>query len=172
MSTPIPANWDDQETPAVADGAGMAAAAMTAGKPWQQKAQAEIARDRLHQRTVGSLPLNPERARFETTEEARVLRNSRPRNRRWKPLAKLDLVVDNLTAKLAEASADAAAAEQRVREAPQRDASTLAAWLAAGQRGQRPESSLYEAEREVGAAKLVTEAIQLQLDEALARRVE
>ena len=150
------AGWDNQ--PDVLQEAG-------------QKLQREIAADPLHTRGVGHLPVDPERARLELTEEQRVRRSSRPKSRRWRGLAKLDDKIDALALRLEEASQEAQRAEERVQQAPEEDARTLADWLAAGERGRRPEATLYERQRERDAARLHIEALQRTLDEALEERL-
>ena len=79
--------------------------------------------------------------------------------------------VDRLQAKLAEAMARLGEAEQAVKDAPAADARSLACWLAAGEKGERPGPSLYERQRERGAAQLLLDAVHLELDRALAARV-
>jgi hypothetical protein len=139
----------------------------------QRKMQDELRRERLSVRgELGSLPVDRDRARREITDEERVLRNSRPRNRRWRALEKLDREVDRLTHEHAAAIAELQAAEQALAAAPDHDARTLADWLAAGQRGERPVATVYERTRERDAAQLNIDAIAVELDRALERRVK
>ncbi|MBA2641520.1 MAG: hypothetical protein H0U82_01170 [Actinobacteria bacterium] len=135
----------------------------------QERMQAEVAADRLHIRGVGHLPLDPAAARFELTEEERALRSSRPRNRRWKALDKHDAEIARLTQKRADAHARLHEAEEALRQAPERDAETLAAWIAGDERGERPASTAYERQRERDAARLLVEAVTIELDRALER---
>jgi hypothetical protein len=120
----------------------------------------------------GSLPLDPERARIELTEEERARRSSRPKSRRWRGLAKLDDKIDELTRRLENARQERQRAEERVQGAPEADARSLAAWIAGGERGKRPEATVYERQRELDAAQLTLEALQRTLDEALEERVQ
>jgi hypothetical protein len=70
-----------------------------------ERLQTDVARSRLHWRGAAELPLDPERAAFELTEEQRALRSTRPRKRRWKQLDKLDAELDRLRQRHAEALA-------------------------------------------------------------------
>jgi hypothetical protein len=54
---------------------------------------------------------------------------------------------------------------------PDDDARTLAKWLADGEKGERPQATIYERERERDAARLLLEAVTIELDEAINRRV-
>jgi DNA repair exonuclease SbcCD ATPase subunit len=134
------------------------------------KIQDDARLERLHVAGVGHLPVDREQAAFELTAEERVNRASRPKTRRWKALTRIDDELDRLEQQLAEAHQAVAAAEQAVRDAPAEDARTLAAWLENGQKGHRPESSLYEHDRGLAAARLLVEAAQLRVDEQLERR--
>ena len=136
-----------------------------------EKLRAEVALDRLHTRATGSLPLDVERAKAELTEEERARRSSRPKSRRWRGLAKLDDKIDELSSRLENAPQERQRAEERVRGAPEADARSLAAWLADGERGKRPEATLYERQRERDAAELTLDALQRTLDEALEERL-
>jgi hypothetical protein len=135
-----------------------------------EQMRAEVARGRLHARGVGHLPLNRESARRELTEGQRALRSSRPRTRRWKALDRHDQEIDRLTRKQSEAQARLQQAEQALQHAPESDARTLADWLSAGEKGDRPAASVYERERERDAASLLVEAVDVELDRALKRR--
>jgi hypothetical protein len=136
-----------------------------------KKLRDEVAAERLYSRGVGHLPLDPERARVELTEEQRAQRNSRPRTRRWRGLAKLDDKIDKLAHRQADAAASLQRVEESLRRAPEDDAHTLASWLAGGEKGDRPAASLYERERERDAARLLLDAIAVELDDALAERL-
>jgi hypothetical protein len=136
-----------------------------------EKLRQEVARDRLHTRVTGSLPLDVDRAKIELTEEERVRRWSRPKSRRWRGLGKLDDKIDELTRRLEVARQERNRAEERVQAAPEADARSLAAWIAGGERGKRPEATLYERQRERDAAQLTVDALQRTLDEALEERL-
>jgi len=137
------------------------------------KLATDARRERLQVRGLEGLPVNQERARVELAEGERALRSSRPPNgRRWGQLAKHDDAVDKATQRHAQAQHALQQAEQRLQEAPAEDARTLADWFARGERGKRPASSLYERERERGAARLLVDAAALELDAALARRLQ
>jgi hypothetical protein len=136
------------------------------------KLRQEIAADKLHQRGTGHLPADREQARIEMSEEQRVQRASRPRTRRWKGLVKLDEKVDRLTLKHSQALLRLQEAEERLRQAPEDDARTLAGWLAGGERGPRPAATVYERERDRDAARLLGEAVALELDQALEARLQ
>jgi hypothetical protein len=138
----------------------------------QEKLTEEIAAEKLHTRVTGALPIDRERARAELTEEQRALRSSRPKTRRWKTLAKIDDEIDDLGRRQAEAIQSVAAADEAVSRAPEHDANTLAEWLAGGERGPRPEATLPERERELAASKLLVDAITVELDNMLVRRLE
>ena len=131
----------------------------------------EVARDRLHTRATGSLPLDLERAKIELTEEQRARRSSRPKSRRWRGLAKHDDRIDELGRRLETARQERQRAEERVQGAPEIDAQSLAAWYAGGERGKRPSATLYERQRERDAAQLTLDALQRTLDEALEERL-
>ena len=137
-----------------------------------EKMRSENAAERLHIRGVGHLPLDHAAAAFELTEEQRALRSSRPNNRRWKALDKHDAELSRLSRKRDDALARLHEAEQALEQAPDHDARTLAKWIAGGEKNKRPTASLYERERERDAARLLTEAVTLELDEALRRRKE
>ncbi len=136
-----------------------------------QKMTTDIARERQHIRGIGHLPVDQKQAGWELSQEERARRSSHPRTRRWRALDKLDAEIDHLNAKHADAMARLQVAEQTLSDAPEQDAKSLAAWLAAGERGKRPEATLYERERERDAARLLVEAVQTQVDEALERRL-
>ncbi|MBA2360786.1 MAG: hypothetical protein H0V79_07645 [Actinobacteria bacterium] len=121
---------------------------------------------------IAHAPVDPGQARFRLVEEERALRASRPRNRRWRALEKLDREVDRLREEQSAAVAQLHAAEQTLVNAPAHDAQTLADWLASGRPGRRPEASVYERGRERDAARLLVEAKVVELDKALQRRVE
>ncbi len=132
----------------------------------------DVARERLHVRGVGHLPVDQALAGWELASEERARLGSRPTTRRWRGLDKLDGEIDRLTAKLGEAMARLQEAEQAIQAAPKQDARTLADWLAKGEKGLRPEATIYERERERDAGRLLVEAVQLELDQALKRRLE
>lgn len=127
---------------------------------------------RLYARATAHLPLDPAEAGREPADEERALRASRPRNRRWRALDKLDADVDRLQSEVQEARARLAAAEQALESAPSEDARTLADWIASGERGARPAPSVYERERETNAARILVDAVGLELDRALGRRAD
>ncbi len=135
-----------------------------------EKMRADVAAERLHTRAAGSLPLNRERAQLELSEEQRAHRSSRPRKRRWRELDKFDREIDELTAKQDAAGVRLTEAEARLNDAPRQDSETLAAWIAAGEKGERPLASVYERERERDAARLLVDAVVIELDRALERR--
>jgi len=136
-----------------------------------QKLRADVARERLHTRGTGSFLLDQERAKVELTEEERARRSSRPKSRRWRGLGKFDDKIDELNRKLEDARQERQRAEERVQGAPEADARSLAAWIAGGERGKRPEATLYERQRERDAAQLTLDALQRTLDEALEERL-
>ena len=128
--------------------------------------------ERLHVRGLEGLHIDPRVAAVELTDEERALRASRPTGRKWRALDRLDDEADRLTAKLAEAGTRLQAAEEALRQAPQDDARSLAEWIAAGEKGERPAASVYERERDRDAAELLVNAVRLELDGALRRRVD
>jgi vacuolar-type H+-ATPase subunit H len=105
-------------------------------------------------------------------DERRALLSSRPRGRRWRDLAKLDDKLDGLQRRLVDAGRNLQAAEQAVQAAPATDARTLAEWLSNGERGKRPAATVEDRERERDAARLIVEALQLEVDRALEERRE
>lgn len=123
------------------------------------KLREDVARERL------------ERAEFEFTEEERARRATRPKSRRWRGLEKFDDKIDELTRRLDHARQERHRAQERVRGAPEIDARTLADWIAGGERGKRPEATLYERQRELDAAQLTLDALQRTRDEALEERL-
>lgn len=131
-----------------------------------------VAAERLKTRGVADMPVDRARAEFEVSTEQRVLRASRPANRRWRALDKLDQELDRVTRALEAARADLAHAEQQLADAPDADARSLAAWLEAGEKGQQPEATVYERERERNARKLLVDAREHELDRALERRAD
>jgi hypothetical protein len=135
------------------------------------KLQQAVAAERARVRALGHLPLDQAAAARELTEGERALRASRPRNRRWRALDKHDQEIDRLAQKQDEASARLREAEQALADAPVFDARSLAAWLAAGEKGERPAATVYERERHRDAARLLLEAVTVELDQALERRV-
>jgi hypothetical protein len=137
----------------------------------QEKLRTDVTKTRHHLRGVGHLPLDPDQARTELTEEQRAQRASRPRNRRWRALERLDGEVDRLAQRQAAAVALLQEAEDRLARAPEDDARTLADWLAAGEQDERPQASVYERQRERDAVRLRVEAIGVELDRALQRRL-
>jgi hypothetical protein len=136
------------------------------------KLREDAARSRQHWRGTSGLPLDPEQARRQLGEETRALRSSRPRNRRWRALEKLDAEVDGLQQRQVDAISRLQEAEQALSQAPDDDARSLAKWLAAGEQGERPSATVYERERERDAARLLVEAVAVELDRALERRVD
>lgn len=134
-----------------------------------EKMRSENAAERLHIRGVGHLPLDHAAAAFEVTEQTRALRSSRP-NRRWRALDKFDQEIARLEAKRQDAFARLHEAEEALRQAPEDDARTLAKWIAAGEKNKRPAASLYDRERERDAARLLSEAVTIELDQALETR--
>jgi hypothetical protein len=146
------------------------------GEPSVAEAEAkrlrkEIAVERLHAGVVGRLPLDRDLAAVELTEEERARRNSRPRTRRWRGLGKFDDKIDSLTQRRTEAFARLSEAEALLQRAPEDDARTLADWFAAGERGERPLATVYERERERDAAKILVDAVGLELDRELEARL-
>lgn len=115
-----------------------------------EKMRSDVARDRLHLRGVGHLPLDPSAAARELQEGERALRSSRPRNRRWRALEKFEREIDRLTQRQAEASARVQEAEATLASAPDDDARTLAKWLAGGEKGERPAATMYERVVDIG----------------------
>jgi hypothetical protein len=136
----------------------------------QQRLDTEVAAERLHVRGVGHLPTNRDRAQAEQAEEGRVRRASRPKTRRFRQLEKLDAEIDRLTLRLDAATQALVEAEQRLAAAPNDDAQTLAGWLAGGEKGERPEASLYERQRDRDAAQILVDACGVELDSKLAER--
>ena len=157
---------------------------MRLGPPWARdepppieevtndKMRREVSRNRLHLRGTGSLPVDPERARSELTEEQRARRSSRPKSRRFRGLDKIDDRINDLNCRLEDAWQEHRRAEERVRAAAADDAATLAKWIASGERGKRPEAVLYERQRDADATRLTAEALQRTLDEALEERLQ
>jgi hypothetical protein len=96
---------------------------------------------------------------------------ARPKTRRWKQLDKLDEEIDNLTQRHADATRQLQETEQRLAEAPSVDAQTLAAWLTEGEQGERPAATVYERTRDRDAAQVLVEAVGLELDQALEKRL-
>ena len=131
-----------------------------------------VARERGRVRGLAGVPLDRDQARVELTEEERARRASRPRTRRWKQLDKLDQELDRLTQRQAHAGRKLQEAEQRLAEAPNVDAQTLAAWLADGEKGERPAATLYERQRDRDAAQIYLDACGVELDEKLETRLE
>jgi hypothetical protein len=117
-----------------------------------QKAREGVARERLQTRVTGSLPLDRELAERELTEEQRARRASRPNSRRWRGLGKIDDKIDELNRKIEHARQERQRAEERVQAAPDVDARSLQAWIEGGERGKRPEATVYERQRERDAA--------------------
>lgn len=141
------------------------------GEEQSERLRADAAAERLRVRGIAGLPVNREQARFELGSEERANLGSRPATRRWKLLSRHDDEIDRLNAKLADASARVQEAEAAVRDAPTEDAQSLASWIAGAERGKRPEATLPERTRERDAALLLVEAVQVELDRALERRL-
>jgi hypothetical protein len=70
----------------------------------------------------------------------------------------------------ADAVAELQRAEERAGQAPDEDARSLAAWLAGGEKGRRPAATLPERERERYAARVLVDAVAVELDAALEDR--
>jgi hypothetical protein len=138
----------------------------------QAKLDHAAALERLHTRATGPLPLDRDRAAAEQNEETRVLRASRPKGRRWRALVRLDDQLDELQHRYAGALERVAEAERALANAPGVDANTLAHWLAADEKGPRPEATLPEAERTLAACRLLVDATLVEIDRKLAERVE
>ena len=132
----------------------------------------DVARDRLRARVVGHLPTDQDSARRELTEGERAMRSSRPKNRRWRALDKHDQTIDRLTQKQADAGVRLQEAEALLQQAPQHDARTLADWVAGGERGERPAPTMYDRQRDRDAAGLLVEAVTIEVDQALERRLQ
>ena len=150
--------WGRGEEPGLAEKAG-------------ERLREEAARARVQIGATGPLLVNQEAARQEITEEERARRGSRPNSRRWRALNKLDDQIDGLRGRQADAVARLTAAEDLLRRAPEDDAATLAAWLEAGERGERPAATVYERERDRDAARLLVVALERKADAALERRL-
>jgi hypothetical protein len=129
-------------------------------------------RERLHVRGVGHLPVDPDQARYELSLEERARRGSRPSSRRWRQLDKLDSEIDRLTLRQTEATRQLQETEQTLASAPADDARTLADWLAAGEKGERPAATIYERTRNRDATHVLVEAASIELDRKLAERAE
>ena len=129
-----------------------------------------IAAERQRLRGVGHLPTNRDQARWELETEDRVRFSSRPRNRRWKALAKFDEAVEAAERRYTEALDELRRAEEALKAAPDADARALAGWISAGERGRRPVASEPDLRRERDALKLLAEASARALDGALVRR--
>ena len=96
--------------------------------------------------------------------------SSRPRNRRWKALAKFDEAVEAGEQRYVKALDDLRRAEEALKAAPDDDARTLAGWISGGERGRRPVPSEPDLRRERDAHKLLAEASARALDVALVKR--
>ncbi|CAN5220426.1 hypothetical protein BH18ACT12_BH18ACT12_11890 [soil metagenome] len=99
------------------------------------------------------------------------LKRSRPRTRRWRALNRLDEEIDRISQRHSGAIGRLAAAEEALNQAPETDARTLAAWLSAGQRGDRPSATVYERRRDRDAAQLLVNACAIERDEKLEQRL-
>jgi len=150
--------WLRDEEPGLAEKAG-------------ERLREEAARARVQIGATGTLPVDQEAARQEITEEERARRDSRPNSRRWRALNKLDDGIDGLRQRQADAGARLTAAEERLKRAPEDDAAILAAWLEAGEKGERPAASVYERERDRDAARLLVAGLERKVDAALERRL-
>ena len=139
--------------------------------PRAEREEYERVGDHKEERPPRSRPRPPDRWEV-PGDERRVLLSSRTRRRRWRDLAKLDDKLDGLHLRLEEAGRNLQEATQAVEAAPQWDAQTLAAWIQAGERGKRPIATVPERERERDAARLIVEALQLEVDRALEERRE
>lgn len=137
-----------------------------------QKMREDIRRERMLRRGVGHLPLDQDEARRELSDEQRALRSTRPPTRFERQLAEYDEAIDQLHVRLEEVRGRVVAAEASLRQAPERDARTLADWIAAGERGERPAATVYERQRDLDAAKLHENALAVELDRLLQRRVD
>jgi hypothetical protein len=130
--------------------------------------KAKAARDRAE-----TLVPDPHREmlRAVASQEQRVRRASRPATRRWRGLEKRDEKIDALSLRLSEAVNRLHEAEEILKRAPDDDARALAAWIAAGEKGERPAPTVYERQRDRDAARILVDALQVERDEALAERV-
>ena len=143
------------------------------GEEMKQRLADDVRAERLKVSGLRGIAADRDRARLELTEEVRALRSTRPPNsRRWKQLAKHDDAVAAAQTKVEEARRAAQAAEDALQRAPREDANALADWLAGGERGERPQSVVYERQRERDAALLLVEAAVRVLDDALERRLQ
>ena len=129
-----------------------------------------LARERLHRRVVGALPTDRSQAAWELEQEDRVRFSSRPRNRRWKALARHDANVEAAEQRYVRAIDELRRPEEALKAAPDADAQALAGWIEAGERGRRPAPSEPERPRERDAHKLLVAATGRALDDALVRR--
>jgi hypothetical protein len=136
-----------------------------------EKMAADVAAERLKIAGTGHLPLDPGLARTELTQEQRTNRASRPRTRRWRTLEKIDGQIDALNRRHAAVLERVKAAEERLRAAPDHDTRAVATWLAAGERGDRPAPTIYDRERDRDAARLLADAVVVELDKVLDQRV-
>lgn len=136
--------------------------------------QRDAARSRLYSRGTEhvEIPFDAQVEAERLAEEQRALRASRPSTRRFKALDKFEAELERLRQRQAEAAARLQEAEAALARAPEDDAKTLADWLANGERGERPEPSLYERERDRNAARLLLEAASVEIDRALERRFQ
>jgi hypothetical protein len=122
------------------------------------------------QRGREARPMDP--ARTDPAAESMVLRGSRPRRRRWKDLDRFDDQLDKLTQRHGEALARIAGAEAALAAAPADDARRYAEWLAGGEKGEKPGSSLQDRTVERDGCVAFAAGLRLEIDRLLERRVE
>src|SRR5437667_185790 len=79
--------------------------------------------------------------------------------------------LEQLQARHGEALGKLREAEEALTRAPDGDARRLADWISNGERCERPQPSIYERQIERDAARMVADAVLLEIEKTLDRRV-
>jgi hypothetical protein len=137
------------------------------------KLQTDARRERLQvPPEIRSLPLDPERARIELSEEQRTLRTPSRGGRKWQAIAAFDERVLSLQNQQATLRAEAAALRDRVPAAEVADMQRLAGWHEGGQQGERPHPEKAELEQQLERIDQDARALDRLIDEALNAKAE
>lgn len=103
-------------------------------------------------------------------QEADALRRGSPRRLRWREIDKLEVRAAALDQRAQEASANLQRLHGERQIAPDRDARRLADWIAAGEKGKRPEPLGPELDRQIEQAERERDAFQQAAGDVLEKK--
>lgn len=138
-----------------------------------EKMLLDVRRERAQiPREIASLPIDPERARVELSEEQRALRLPTRGGRRWKAVAAFDERVEDLQRQQAALLTEGVDVRTRLPAAEVADTQRLATWHEQGQRGERPASEKADLEQRLERVEQDAQALGRLIDDTLDRKAE